>query len=136
MLPLLYTPATGYDYALYTRILQLADYLGIEKLVTWIKDKKYLNAIKRDHAFFPGDKPSTSAQDVKTIVYPRWRTEKVYVCPRNIYVHRGDKDKCGAACARAKGDAQDVYEDEFHGDMWKIEEKTDFDHTICWDADG
>ena len=63
--------------------------------------------------------------------HPFRRTEKVYVCPRGIQVHRGKPNACGRLCERARGDDPDEYEDE---DVYKtlvIRKTVVFDHRLC-----
>lgn len=38
----------------------------------------------------------------KVDVKSAWRTNKVYLCPRDIFVHRGLPSRCGQACQKAK----------------------------------
>jgi hypothetical protein len=44
--PLYWTKKDGFDYALYSRLEMEADYFMLEGLRDWIKEKKYLEAIR------------------------------------------------------------------------------------------
>ena len=41
--------------------------------------------------------------------HPSWGSEKVYQCPRGIFLHSGNADACRRACEKAKGENGDDY---------------------------
>ena len=43
--------------------------------------------------------------------YPAWGTEKVYQCPRSIFVYIRNPNACGRAYDKARGDEGDTYID-------------------------
>lgn len=49
--PLFYNATQGFDYGLYCRLQAESDYLQIDVLHGWIKDKKYLSAVKIETKF-------------------------------------------------------------------------------------
>jgi hypothetical protein len=59
------------------------------------------------------------------------RVNKIYACPRGIIVHRGDRDRCGAACRRAQGDADDMYEEEPYFEVVSIKKVVEFVGAAC-----
>ena len=46
--------------------------------------------------------------DIELEFYPEWSTKKLYVCPREMKVHKRKPDTCGKDCKRAKSDADDT----------------------------
>ncbi|KAL8934030.1 MAG: hypothetical protein Q9211_005442, partial [Gyalolechia sp. 1 TL-2023] len=113
--PLCYTMASGHDYALYTAIYNLADFLVIDELAGWLRDQKYLHAIKihTSARIEEGEDDLSGIKDsnIKIQYHPTWRIVKKYVCPRGIAVHYGNPRACGRACLAAQGDEEDEYED-------------------------
>jgi hypothetical protein len=134
--PLFYTKANGFDYDLYNRLEVEAEYFQIDELCDWIREKKYLKAVvtqthsARVHPL--GDvalKNVPIHHDEDRYVVPR--TRKVYLCPRDIFVHRGDRNKCGAACRKAQGDREDEYEEEHYVEVVTVEKETQFLDAVC-----
>ncbi|TGO40727.1 hypothetical protein BHYA_0032g00060 [Botrytis hyacinthi] len=54
----------------------------------------------------------TQWTDENVVYHPRWDTEEVYICPREIDVHRGNESACGRQCENVRGDSGYKYEDE------------------------
>ena len=117
--PLFYELHSGHNHALYAKLLVQARYFQIEPLVTWLQDEKYLKVVKREHEILEAEgieslrmilRNWSHADKIK--YFPQRVKEMVYVCPRSISVHRGNPKKCGAACIRARGEAEDIYEEE------------------------
>ena len=46
VLPILYDSVKGHDFSLYHQVLHEAQYLGIDRLCKWIKEAKYIDAVK------------------------------------------------------------------------------------------
>jgi hypothetical protein len=115
VLPLFYDNAKGHDHALYIALLEEAKYFQISRLEKWLRDKEYLQAVETrswvDELEGLHWIDVKSSQEVGEYA-PRWVTERVYLCPRRIDVHRGNQGKCGRACANARGDGEDEFEDE------------------------
>ena len=121
---------------MYIRIMKTAEFLVIPELATWIKDKKYLQAIittRSIHTYDSEDFSLDASSDAATShsYHPTWQTEKIYVCPRGIIVHRGDKMKCGRQCANARGDEEDQFEEESVCKIMEVTEKTTFNLQVC-----
>ncbi|KAL7624230.1 hypothetical protein AAE478_005789 [Parahypoxylon ruwenzoriense] len=100
----------AFDYAKYMGLLGEALYFGIHKLEEWIEKKKYLGAVKIQRNITVFEDTSNeelrqyllakSSADTRIDLSTSWGTKKVYVCPRDIYVHHGDPSRCGRACER------------------------------------
>ncbi|KAI2483211.1 hypothetical protein Ptr902_05528 [Pyrenophora tritici-repentis] len=139
--PLFYDQAKGFDYDLYRRLEAEAEYFQINLLTEWIKSEKYLEAVKTittavssrvisdtslltmDHA------PLSQNRSQEYHFIPR--IIKSYVCPRNIVVHMGQKDRCGMACNKARGDLPDAYEEKYYTQVIVVDKQVIFDRAIC-----
>lgn len=134
--PLFYTKAAGFDFDLYNRLEMEAEYFQIDALQAWIKEKKYLNAIvtnlgKPDICSLNNFNPRTfgPTESQETYVVPR--TRKVYICPRDNFVHRGDENKCGVACKKFRGDGEKKYEEETYVEVVSARNETVFREGAC-----
>lgn len=58
------------------------------------------------------------------------RTEKVYMCPRGIWLHRGNPQKCGRQCNTAQEDKRVEYENVPMMDVVTVE-KIFFRQNVC-----
>lgn len=136
--PLFYDSAKGYDYDLCTKLEAEAAHFRIEALHTWLKEKRYLQAVKVK-ASTPRtwdislDRAEPRQYDGNTT--EEWqavpKVNKVYLCPRRIVVHRGEPDKCGRACHEAQGNAPNEYEDVSYTDIVVVENTTEFNASVC-----
>ncbi|KAH4105903.1 hypothetical protein HBI80_213750 [Parastagonospora nodorum] len=134
--PLFYNTAKGFDYDLYNKLETEAEYFQVDKLHEWIKNKKYLYAVitnitnaqvrDLDDIF-----PETHLNNESTEQYIVSRARKVYLCPRRIGCHRGDPNRCGAACAKAQGGEGDEFEDETYVDVVSVKKKVEFVASVC-----
>ena len=118
VMPLFWDKNRGFDVALYGRLLQDAAYFQVKELCKWIKERKYVDAVKvhdvlDEEIGFPAS--AFAANEDKTYC-PSWRKGQVYQCPRGIALHMGSPSKCGRQCQNAMGDGGPVYaeEDELH----------------------
>ena len=115
VLPIFYDNTKGHDYALYLALFEEARYFQIPRLEKWLHDKGYLQAIKISYlAIELGEisaLPVTRNTDEQLEHHHTWQTRKVYICPRGVAVHRGNRDRCGRQCRNAQG-TDDVYEEE------------------------
>lgn len=134
MFPLFY--ANGHhDLGLYAALLGEAKYFQIPSLVKWLEHETYFGAVKvnRDVEAVENvhDLRDLTKSNQEVEYHPFHTTEKVYVCPRGIHVHRGMPNACGKLCERARGDNEVEYEDE---DVYKtlvIRKTVVFDHRLC-----
>jgi hypothetical protein len=134
--PLLYSKTDGSDYDLYNPLGAEAEYFQIENFHEWIKDKKYLQAIVT-HIYaaetcspnkaFPDTLPINQTEDQRYIS----RTRKVYLCPRQIYVYRGDPNRCGAACRKARGDDEVQFEEQPYTMVIRMKKEVECMSGIC-----
>ncbi|KAI1406949.1 hypothetical protein F5Y13DRAFT_176083 [Hypoxylon sp. FL1857] len=100
-----------FDCAKYISLLGEARYFGIRKLEDWIHKEKYLDVVHLQKSVRIVDRTETDTlqscfsvnANTKTEVSVSWHMKKVYICPRGIYVHRGDRSRCGRACENARG---------------------------------
>ncbi|KAI0142276.1 hypothetical protein F4776DRAFT_611441 [Hypoxylon sp. NC0597] len=122
--PLFFDSASQtFDYAKYISLLGEARYFGIRKLENWIANKRYLDVVSLERSVTiienanlePLEGHLNKKANAKVEVAVSWNTQQVYVCPRGIYVHRGDRSRCGQACekARERDGREEEYEEEF-----------------------
>lgn len=134
--PLLFDRSKGFDFAIYTGIRQLANFLIIPRLEAWIANKRYEQAVKIFRQAVEVDACDMvdrfTPADFIVSHYPNWSTRKVYICPREITVHRGKPQKCGRDCDKARGGRPDTYEDEAFADkVLEVEESVCFMEKVC-----
>lgn len=136
--PLCYDMVKGHDVAMYTAIRQQAAYLLVQKLVDWLSNQRYLQAVSIQSSTRvvediqgPSRLGGTTESNVKVQYYPSWRTEKRYVCPRGIAAHYDNPRGCGQACRKAQGDAENEYEDCPLLSTLLVEEKMVFNRQLC-----
>ena len=106
--PLFWSKTSGFDYALYAKVLQQAEYFQVEDLREWIYNECFLQAVKvhtstKTHSkvgsseLFPGNMCTANQQEE---FHTSWRIEKEYPCPRNIEIHRGNRLDCVRHCGK------------------------------------
>ena len=132
--PLFYDNSKGFDHALYLALLVEARYFQLPRLESWIKEQKYLQAVKLEFSAETFQGIYTLAENTKTDVeiqhHPQFVIRKMYRCPRGIAMHRGNPQACGRQCMKARGD-EDQYEDEEVWNTMKICKRTVVDQTLC-----
>lgn len=140
ILPIFYDKMKGHDYALYLALLEEAKYFQITQLKQWLEKKRYLHAIMTTYSAteIEGVEEFRLSRDTDLEVehYPAWGTKKVYICPRGIYAHEGKPSACGRDCMRARGDADDIYEEQPVLRALVVEKKTVFDMQACLAGQG
>ncbi|KAH7395266.1 hypothetical protein DE146DRAFT_765053 [Phaeosphaeria sp. MPI-PUGE-AT-0046c] len=135
--PLFYSKAAGFDYNLYSQLEEEAEYFQMDELHAWIKKKKYLEAIvtKMDCPITMDladiSLGTTCGPNVTCDRYMLPRVRKVYICPRDIVVHRGDPNRCGAACRRAQGDEEPEFEEETYVEVVSVRNEVIFKAEAC-----
>ncbi|OAA65543.1 mitochondrial carrier protein [Niveomyces insectorum RCEF 264] len=136
--PLFYDQTRGHDYALYNALLAEARYFQIARLESYLADKEYLKAVevKRTVTVCDGEENlpqhnGTLPADTVVEYHPSWDIQEVYLCPREIPVHRGRPDRCGKDCKRAQGEAEPEYEEEPYLRMLVVEKTVVF-HPEPW----
>ena len=116
-----------------------AAYFQIEALEKWIQNKTYLKAIKSTHRALEVDEiqrvSRTFSSELDVEYHPSWMREQIYICPRRIFVHRGNPEACGRQCKQTRGTAEREYEEELTMKVLVIEKETTFNSEICMDDD-
>ncbi len=136
--PVYYSPDRGHDYPRYLANLEEARYFQIDRLVKWLTEKTYLKVYQIEYSVEVVigtdtlDRVVSSNEEVE--YHPAWDTEKVYVCPRGIPVHKGNPRACGRQCMNARGDAEAEYSSEKVLKMAVIRKKTIFNQDLCLDG--
>ncbi|MCJ1486162.1 hypothetical protein MMC06_006338 [Schaereria dolodes] len=139
ILPVFYDMAKGHNYALYLAVLGQAKYFQIPRLEKWIKDKTYLSAVETKYTIVPSETSSEATEitsaNVDITYHFSWKTNKVYVCPRQIFIHRGNPSACGKACHNAQRDNPYEYAEEEVMRVIAIKKQTVFNQEICMDGE-
>ncbi|KAG6989740.1 hypothetical protein G7Y79_00065g094510 [Physcia stellaris] len=116
-------------------IIGKARYFQIPSLEKWIRDKAYLKVVKSVHKAYEleaiEDISRSHSSEVDVKYYPTWKKEQTYICPRNIFIHRGNPRACGKQCKQAQGDAEPEYVEELILKTLVIQEEKSFDFTVC-----
>ena len=130
-MPVLYDDARGHDYGAYLAVREQAQYFGVEPLQRWVEERRYLWAVRvaREATVLEGWEhvAGSAGAHVKVEHHVSWTMEKVYVCPRDIDVHRGRRDRCGKACRNAQGDDEEEYAEEKVLKVLEVRKTTVFD---------
>jgi BTB/POZ domain-containing protein KCTD9 len=137
-LPIFYGNRDGHDYGMYAALLAEARYFQIDRLVQWLEKKKYLEAVKIER--IPEQAEEVSALRETTLAtedvecHPFQKTKKVYICPRQIWTHRGNPRACGKMCAKARGDDEAEFEDEIVVKTLVVRKRVVFNHDLCFEG--
>lgn len=145
--PLFFDAGTqSFDYGKYAALLGEARYFGIHRLEDWISKARFHDAVRietittmvPDVEAEGGTHRVSAGADTKTDVSTNWGTRRVYVCPRDIDVHRGYRRKCGQACekARTRDGVGIDFEEESVLRAAVTSRRLIFDPTACFDDGG
>jgi hypothetical protein len=136
--PLFFDAAKGgHDHHRYLSLLKEAQYFQIPRLEAWLKDKRYLAAVKvvstaqeynEDQSGWQG---ITASAGTTLEYHPRWTIRKTYLCPRGIAPHRGNPGGCGRQCAAARASDGDKFDEELSAHMLVITRTVMFDPEVC-----
>ncbi|KAL2816648.1 hypothetical protein BDW59DRAFT_136677 [Aspergillus cavernicola] len=118
-LPIFYDNKKGHDHVRYANLLKEAQYFGIERLEKYLENREYVGMVTVERwaeeeytqlhsTWHPLSLHERSDSEVE--YHPTWGVRKVYVCPRGIALHRGNRRACGKLCM-ARNDGI-KYEDE------------------------
>ena len=134
-LPVFYSGFAGHDYGMYQALLGEAQYFQIVRLTDWLKNKEYEKAVKVEYSAeeFEGCRELTQSycSNLQMEYHPTWMTKKVYICPRGIWIHRGNPSACGRSCMKAQGDTGNQFEDEDVLKTVVISKRTVFNSGLC-----
>lgn len=134
VLPFFYDQVRGFDHNLYSLVLAQADSLCIERLSSWIRDRRYLSTVKKErsaklYSDLVDDMTSSDSADTECEYRFFQSKKRVYCCPRGIPVHHAPSD-CGKQCNNVRGDAP-WYHDKDQLQRVEIKTKTVFDRQAC-----
>lgn len=125
----------SHDYGMYKMVLDAARYFQVDQLEKWIVDQEYKKTVKVVRtAFLDEDIASlncTEMMDTEIECYPFFGTRKIYICPRGIMVHRGNRLSCGRACAKAQVGCEVEYEEENFVRVLIITKRLEFNPMSC-----
>lgn len=131
--PIFYDNTKGHDYALYLALLEEAKYYQIQRLVNWLKKKRYLRALKVERKAYDMNEVRelhvTKSAEYEMGYFPAWTTKRVYICPKGVASHRGDRHTCRKKCRKLRGDV-DAYEEEQVLQTLVVEKRTVFDSRV------
>ncbi|KAM3083191.1 hypothetical protein ACMFMG_003851 [Clarireedia jacksonii] len=139
VLPLFYDNAKGHDHALYTALLEEARYFQISRLEEWLDKKEYLQAVKTRCSVEELEGMHWSdvrSSDEVGEYSSRWHTNRIYLCPRRIIVHRGNPLACGRQCEKARVGIGYEYEEEEVLKTLVFRKKIIIDHQACVERRG
>lgn len=134
VLPIFYDIDKGHDHAMYLAILKEARYFQIPRPQEWLEKKRYFFALTMECSVeeVKGTPlPTTLSSDTRVDYVPKWETKKVYVCPRGVYVHRGQPTACGRQCMKAQGNAGATFDDETVVRMLVVKKRIVCDVQVC-----
>lgn len=131
--PIFYDQIRGFDHGLYCLVLALADYLLIERLSSWIREKRYLLAVRKERSarIYLDDVKDINGSDLANTECQyqlTWGKKQVYSCPRGISIHQSPS-YCGRQCNNARGDAP-LYHDEDELRIIEFKTKTVYDNHV------
>lgn len=104
--PLAFDKGKGHDYALYAKLLEEAKYFQCPALITWLEDSCYEKCVSFHITRDVDDRleiyrETSASTDISGPIPEATETDKIYVCPRGINLHRGAPYKCGRQCRNA-----------------------------------
>ena len=113
--PIFYDNIKGHDLVMYQRVYAEACFFGVEKLVDWLKKKKYEGYITvntsirvqdcADSSILHSDQQEPTSVDIKVMSM----TDNVYFCPRGKEAHRNQPSRCGRDCTKKWGQHGPVF---------------------------
>lgn len=133
VLPIFYDQIHGFDHGLYSLVLAQADYLLIERLSSWIREKRYLLAVRKERSarIYLDDVKDINGSDLANTechYQLTWGKKQVYSCPRGISIH-SSPSLCGRLCNNARGDAP-LYQEEDELRIFEFKTKTVYDSHV------
>lgn len=117
--PLLFSTDSGFDVVGYHELLGESIRFGVQKLSEWIENEKYKDAVTRcikvqrveveENGF--ANVLGPFRQETRISLHPFSWIEKRYQCPRGIFVHHGQPDKCGKDCKKKIPESGPIFGD-------------------------
>ena len=113
VLPIFWDSLQGFDHALYKELRIEADYLSVQPLANWIRQKSYLDTIRQEISLTTiTHKSEDLAEEATRSIQAEPDTElsfhfssgfrTIYRCPRNISKHDDNFEGCGRQCKEVK----------------------------------
>lgn len=133
VLPIFYDQVHGFDHRLDCLVLAQADYLLIERLSSWIREKRYLLAVRKERSAltYVDDVEHIKGSDSAEPEYQYqlvWGKKRTSFCPRGIFIHKTPSD-CGRQCNNARGE-DPLYRDRDELQIFELKTKTVFDSHV------
>jgi hypothetical protein len=135
--PLFWSKERGFDYDMYRRLQDEAEYFQVDALYRWIKEMRYTSAVNI-YVHAPKIVEATCVPGAAFLIgnlsesrHFVTKTRHTYVCPREIPEHRGAPGRCGKACHKFQGYDEDKYEAEDYTEMITVREEIVFYQSAC-----
>lgn len=116
--PLIYDTGTGHNLSTYAALLPVAEYLGVNKLATWLREQRYFDAVTTVSSHYPLELepgqilPSEVSRSCQSReLHFHHGSKQVYKCPKGISVHQFPAE-CGKKCEKAKTPDTKIWEEE------------------------
>ncbi|EPE33311.1 POZ [Glarea lozoyensis ATCC 20868] len=160
VLPVFYDREKGHDFALYQAVLEEAKYFQIDRLVKWIGERKYLEAVQvnilatesqdrrtyKKHTRSDLDRRTfmvedryvemTTSGNMETTMIPMAHRRSVFYCPNGKH-GKSTKENC-SGCTKQASDGKVNVNGGWRGEdqmSWCIVRKeVVFDHDLCVNA--
>ncbi|KAL1961098.1 hypothetical protein VTO42DRAFT_3043 [Malbranchea cinnamomea] len=125
--PFAFSKEQGHDYVLYERLLEEAKYFQCRSLIIWLEDKCYHQCFMwsiRSHELRgePCHWWRSDSED-RQVIPCTTEKRKIYLCPRGIECHRGDKNACGYRCRNALATVGPEYDTMLKTSSWLVVER-------------
>lgn len=135
VLPVFHSQPHGHDEALYSRVLAQAKLFRIPRLVKWIEERKYLDAVTVSYTAMEeiGVRALDGRSNANLIIerYPSWSTKRRYVCARKVSAHDKDLSLCGPECKRVEEKIGRRYVEERVLETLVVWKEAIYDRELC-----
>ena len=135
VLPVFHSHTHGHDEALYSRVLAQAKLFRIPRLVKWIEERKYLDAVVVSYTAMEEigveGLNGRSSSNLTIERYPSWSVKRRYVCAMKIPAHDKDLSLCGPECKTVEGKIGRRYVEDRVLQTLVVWKEVIFDHELC-----
>lgn len=127
--PLFYDKYKGFDFHKYIALLYDAKYFGVEGLVEYLQEKRYLQTVKVVHeatVLYPTthDKQVSTLDDMVSYSIA-CTVKKVHICPLGHADHRGHPRTCRQHKCSSLKEAECAYEEEVVVNILKVNRRVE-----------